>query len=343
MTSLMERQYYRDSRLNTRWGVNANAVRSRRVPGYDGAGVALCCLLEAWGPHRDLPAVGAAPAQDPAVLNRGKGILGILLARDDGEGIVGLAPGAYPLDACQAGAGAPVPPRVRPIPPPGGVSQDLLKARGQAIADAIRSAVQEIPLGCGDVLLIDAQAEHTHGPAETLPYVYDAIRSAVALGVVVVEPAGEAKPGEQGMKIDSMLRSVPSGALIVGALNGCGDRDRHSNYGARVQLCALGANHQVFSLSGDGHDWMVNCQTRAAAAIVAGAAASAQGMTLARTGSKLLPAQLVESLRDCGTSPSAGSLVGRIPELLVFYRQHLQPLIGDVLHVSGALALHLPR
>jgi len=287
-------QYYR--KASVAGGVNADAVSTR--PGSEGANVTFCCLTEAWAAHSHLPpSVGASISTDPGAVDRGLGVLGLVLAHEvQGDGIIGLAAAATPKPLEIPGPGAP--------------------NRGQAIATAIHGAVRDIPLVPGDVLLIDALGA-TGDPVEALPEVYDAIRFASQMGIVVVEPAGDSN------MLITTLPQEPSGALIVAAATVGRDRTSVSNFGSRVGLFALGA--QVLSLrvqpSSPGqapyHFKSTSLGTRWAAAIIAGAALSAQGMVLAATGRRLAPAALRHLLLEGAASSQAPSStpIGAMPDL----------------------------
>lgn len=125
----------------------------------------------------------------------GNGVLGMLAPPDAGYGVVGMIPGAafaisYPFSA-----------------------PDLYN-----VPDAInRAAAEMLP---GDVLLIEQQGWNgdTYTPVEIDPAVFDAIATAVAQGIVVIEPAGNGAcnlddPIWEGW-FDRSVRD--SGAIMVG-------------------------------------------------------------------------------------------------------------------------------
>ncbi len=159
-------------------------------------------------------------------------------------------------------------------------------------------------------------------PIEIQDAVYDAIRLATALGVVVIQPAGNG-----GMDLDGLIprdgdavpqaflnRSDPSfrdsGAIMVGAGSSTLPRTRleFSNYGSRVDVHAWGENIATASVDvGDGNkdSYGVFDGTSGAAPIVAGAALCAQGIVAARRGpggGRLMPAELRRVLKLGGTA-----------------------------------------
>ncbi|MCA9971651.1 MAG: S8 family serine peptidase, partial [Anaerolineales bacterium] len=200
------------------------------------------------------------------------------------------------------------------------------------IADAILGVLPA--LAAGDVLLLQVQlrcaadcAAEQHEPVELEPAIYEAIRLATALDIVVVEAAGNGtktndKAPHAAGAFDLALRPQrgtglhaldpdnedefrDSGAILVGAAtkafpharlapdsSSCtpiGDPSRSSNYGRRVNCYAWG---QCVYTPGvpDGSPTNYNSQfnsTSSAAAIVAGAALAVQGALRQRAGRRL--------------------------------------------------------
>ena len=237
------------------------------------------------------PSSPAAPCRRPAppawtpgyrVRDHGTAVLGILGGRDDGRGITGLAPAAT----------------LKPVSP--------IFAPLQAYLPATAIANAAVPLGPGDVMLIELQSlvpkdgATLLGPIEYYDSVREAIAKVVAKGVVVVEPAGngDLDVGTLGPSWLSDPSDVKaSGALMVGA-GGSGigetavpDRQRvpGSNWGARVNVQGFGsavvsAGYGDLSSEDAGADHAYTAcfdGTSSASATVAGAAASLQGALIA--------------------------------------------------------------
>jgi hypothetical protein len=124
--------------------------------------------------------------------------------------------------------------------------------RGWDLANSILVALSAI--SPGDVILIEQQtygpSGHGYVPVEWIPAVYDAIKTATASGVIVVEAAanGGENLGDTSVYGSSFPSGKPdSGAIIVGAGAACGNqgvpsrsRLSWSNYGPRVNVQGWG-------------------------------------------------------------------------------------------------------
>jgi serine protease len=280
--------------------------------GARGQGVWFADIEGGWNPqHEDLPGdrithAGGVVIQDPAWRAHGTAVLGEVVGRDNGKGVVGIAPDVERVVTSSIG--------------------------GVAVAEAIDVAAEQ--LRPGDVLLIELQSSGPRGrcvPVELWDDVFDVIHTATARGVVVVEAAGNG-----GENLDHRIyrrafdrRHRDSGAILVGAggppRDGFADRVRleFSNYGGRVdvqgwgrkvatldygdlQACAGDHRHYTGEFSG----------TSSASPIVAGAAVILEGVTRAR-GGVLGPTALRALLRRTGT-PQAGDTsraIGPRPDL----------------------------
>jgi subtilisin family serine protease len=280
--------------------------------GARGQGVWFADIEGGWNPaHEDLPGdrithAGGVVIQDPAWRAHGTAVLGEVVGRDNGKGVVGIAPDIERVVTSSIG--------------------------GVAVAEAIDVAAEQ--LRPGDVLLIELQSAGPRGryiPVELWDDVFDAIRAATARGVIVVEAAGNG-----GEDLDHWIyrrafdrRHRDSGAILVGAggppRDGYADRARleFSNYGSRVdvqgwgrkvatldygdlQACAGDHRHYTGEFSG----------TSSASPIVAGAAVLLEGLARER-GHVLGPVELRALLRRTG-SPQAGDTsqaIGPRPDL----------------------------
>ena len=290
-------------------GIDAPAAWRR---GLRGGGVWFADVEGGWNAaHEDLPGdrihhVAGQPIRDPSWRSHGTAVLGEVVGRDNGKGVVGIAPDVERVFTSSIG--------------------------GLAVANAIDAAANR--LRAGDVLLIELQSSGPRGgwiPVEYWDDVYDAIKTATQRGVVVIEAAGNGNENldhrDYRNKFDRRTRD--SGAIMVGAggppRDGFSDRERleFSNYGTRVdvqgwgrkvatldygdlQTCAGADRHYTGEFSG----------TSSASPIVAGAAVILEGLARTR-GGVVQPRELRELLRSTGT-PQAGDVsepIGPRPNL----------------------------
>jgi hypothetical protein len=194
-------------------------------------------------------------------------------------------------------------------------------------ADAILSALTT--LGFGDVLLLEAQttlAGSNSLPVEVEPAIFDNIRLGTALGVLVVEAAGNG-----ATDLDSYTdpfgrfvldRSSPdfldSGALMVGASTAEPPHSRKSfsNHGSRIDCYGWGEQVDTCACDPDAtvSQYKSTFQgTSSASPIVAGAALVVQGVAEANHGYRFSPAQLRTLLADpANGTASADPVVDRI-------------------------------
>lgn len=307
-------------------GINAEAAW--REPGGYGHDVRFVDIEYSWYlQHPDLPAVETIYEDDftytytdpanpeNAVQDHGTAMLGIVVAQhNDPRNAFGIAPSAeaYVLSSLLSDA-----------------SHDLPGTILQACISILRP---------GDVLLIEGQIEqlvngaYTFLPVEVDPAVFDAIRFAVNLGVVVIEPAGNGNQDLDllngpalGFPTWSPLtdNALNSGAIMVaagqlGVVGGVRTYARwtNSNYGARIDCFAHG--DYLWSLSNRSGSPYRSEEggTSAAAAIVAGAAVLVQSIFKQKDGGEnvLSPERVRELLRDNGT-PGSGTLTSSLPDL----------------------------
>jgi subtilisin family serine protease len=289
-------------------GIDAVAAWRR---GYRGAGEWFADIEGGWNAdHEDLNGeriqhVAGTPIRDPAWRAHGTAVLGEVVGKDNGKGVVGIAPDIEKVFTASIG--------------------------GISVPDAIDRAARK--LRAGDVLLIELQTAGPQGylPVEWYRDVFDAIRAATKRGVVVIEAAGNGY-----VNLDDKIykgafdrTKRDSGAIMVGAgappREGFRDRERldYSNYGGRVdvqgwgykvatldygdlQACAGADRHYTNEFSG----------TSSASPIVAGAAVILEGIARER-GRLLAPAELRALLVKTGT-PQLGNTsehIGPRPDL----------------------------
>jgi hypothetical protein len=235
------------------------------------------------------------------------------------------------------------------------------------IADAVNLAIQNARPGDVILLPIQAQDKTTTGPQPVCPvgcdcsqigYVpvefyqanYDVIQAATKKGVIVVEAAGNGLMNLDDSRYDGKFdrKKRDSGAIIVGA----GDKINHApmcftNYGDRLDLQGWGESVVTTGGAGAGKGDLVNPDdptgadpkryytnsfggTSAAAAMVAGAVSSLQGIANQR-GFYLNPSQMRKALVESGTAQPDGTLeIGPLPDLVNAIATKISNLIYPV-------------
>lgn len=263
--------------------------------------------------------------RNAAFHHHGANTLGVVVARDNRLGGVGIAHGVSWVRVASENHGT------------------------SPVADTANAILAALPhLGPGDVLLIESQAAWGDGfvPVEVDDVVFDVIRLATALGVTVVEPSGnggrildELVEPAGGVRIfDRTARD--SGAILVAAATASRPRLplESSNRGSAVDCYGWG--ERVVTTGGDaGHSLAGSYNfdfggTSSAAAIIAGVALVLQGIARRSSEGALRPAELRSLLRDPdvgqpSTSPRR-DLIGVMPDLEAIltttrYRDRLEP------------------
>ncbi|ADG74116.1 peptidase S8 and S53 subtilisin kexin sedolisin [Cellulomonas flavigena DSM 20109] len=296
------------------------------VPGGAGAGQRVVDLEQGWTlDHEDLAGHGASllfGTLQNGSRPHGTAVLGELCAVDNTLGGVGIAPEIASVDVTShSGSLANVP-------------------------DAIVAALDSMQPG--DVLLLEVQtvtpaAPVFGAPVELIEESFEAIRLASALGVVVVEAAGNGANDLDDV-VDAAGRRVlapahpdfrDSGAIVVGAASSTVPHARmgFSSFGARVDCFAWGENVDTTSSTAAGATTLYTTGfsgTSSASPIVAGAALSVQGVAQAAGGGRLSPAQVRAVLSDPATGTAsvspASDLIGVMP--------NLRAIIEDVLDIG---------
>jgi hypothetical protein len=264
-TSEFKQQDYLFS--NAEGGINAyEAWKEYEGKGTDGAGQDFVDLEAGWEKHDDLPSINYSDPLDGKNSSKssehGTKVLGIICSRKNSKGCIGIAHGVTSI-------------RLASHHP-----HDI-------VANTIISAVDWLQPRYGGVLLLEVEtADYKKGsveidggwPIEILEAEFQAIRLATALGIIVVEPAGN-KLHNIDLE-DKKHFKGNSGAIMVGA---CEPPDGQEPYILKPDGSGKGPRINCFALGGGAHTtadnngYGVMDGTSAASAIIAGAAISVQG------------------------------------------------------------------
>ena len=279
------------------------------VIGGDGAGQRFIDLEGGWTlNHEDLAAHGAGILFG-SLLNssrpHGTAVLGEVCAVDNTLGCVGIAPNVSSVDV---------------VSHSGSFSN---------VGDAIIAALDTMEFG--HVLLIEMQTAYgvttvDGAPVELVDDIFEAIRLATALGIVVVEAGGNGSndlDAVVNLAGDQVLNPASadfrdSGAIIVGAASSTAPHTRmgFSSYGARVNCYAWGENVDTTSSTSMGSTTAYTAVfngTSSASPIITGAALAVQGIVEASAGYRLSPLQMRQVLGNPATgTPSNNPAVDRI-------------------------------
>ncbi len=284
-------------------------------PGGRGNNIRLIDVEQDWRlDHEDLPGTfysnGVGNTSND---EHGTAVLGVIAGLNDSHGVTGIASAA----------------RI-------GVSSHI----GIGSATAINNAAAQ--LAAGDIILLEM---HRQGPSsgltcndgncgqwEFIPVEYwqadyDAIRTATSRNIIVVEAGGNG-----GMNLDSAIYNRAfdrtfrdSRAILVGAGTSTG-RAPHAwtNAGSRVDVQGWGDSVMTLGYGDirvngtDARQWYTRSfsGTSSASPIVAGAAATINGIRVARGLPRLNSVQMRQLLRSTGT-PQASSTrqIGPLPDL----------------------------
>jgi hypothetical protein len=296
--------------------------------GGDGTGIGFVDMEQGWDlNHEDLVAANITliSGTNSMYCYHGTSVLGEVLMVDNTIGGIGIAPQATG--------------RVISQWQPGGYNTPA------AIIGAI--AVMSF----GDVLLLETQMtdpiSHKYAPVELDDATYEATRLATALGIVVVEAAGNGTPPgtAPGFNLDTatnaagkqvLNRASPefrdSGAIIVGAASNVVPHTRmvFSNYGSRIDVFGWGQNVETTTTNATGtddHSYTGTFSgTSSASPINAGAAILVQGIAQAigatRSGDpnfrfRLSPLEMRRILTTNGTQSAdpVNDKIGVMPDL----------------------------
>lgn len=301
-------------------GVDARWVWTQ--PNGDGAGMHFVDLEQGWllG-HQDLPTPTLIFNDNHDGIGgydgyHGTAVLGVVAGVDNTKGIIGIAPKVTSVRTVSWWRAA-----------------DPTTVH---IADALLAAVAAAARP--HVLLVEVQIGAALLPVETDPANFDAIRFAVASGIVVVEAGGNGNndldawtdPRGKHLLNRAGVDFLDSGAILVGAGTAACPHDRSiwsrreaSNYGSRFDCYAWGdsiVSSGYGDLAGAGNKSYTSRfgATSGASAIISGTALLLQAMHSA-TGTLLLPRQMraLLSNRATGTAQGGGVAghIGVMPDL----------------------------
>ena len=305
-------------------GIGARDVWDRL--GSSGVGVRVIDVESGWFlEHDQLPSITLVSGLNSDHPEHGVKVLGILAAKDDDEGIVGLCPKAS-----------------------FGVASIVRNANDQNVfcATAIREGAAM--LGEGDILLLEIQSKNPETgidgyPVELQLDVFDAIQDATDDGIIVIEAGGNGEHDLDDLQTDegyALQRGgqefKDSGAIMVGACRNSKSKKKHwrydtSNYGSRIDCYAWGEGVTTLGHPPNELEKLFN-ETSAASAIVAGAAAIVQGIVRDRHEKDptwpacLKPAEMRQLLATNGTASqdAAQFPIGLMPDLAAI----VQRIIG---------------
>jgi serine protease len=302
------------------------------IDGGDGAGQRVVDLERGWTfDHEDLTDHGASllhgAIRDDSRAH-GTSVLGELCAVDNAIGNVGIASALASVDATSYW--------------------------GSNRPDALLAAIAAMEFG--DVLLLEAQlsiAGWSMMPIEVLDAEFDTIRLATALGIVVVEAAGN---GSNDLDTytngagDAIFNRTAagfrdSGAIMVGAATSTAPHARITiathgwgpNFGSRVDCYAWGENVDTCSSNSAGATDLYRSTfngTSSASPIVTGAALLVQGIAEANLGYRFSPRQMRTILSDPTTGTAsqnpAFDRIGVMPNLQQIVQSNVLNLAPDV-------------
>ena len=306
-------------------GINVKAAWDNNLAGADGAtttgqplkfrNVDCGWRLDASGQrldHEDLGQMTNPPPDhnDPSMTFHGTAALGIILAKDNRTGVVGIVPNLPDVGLAYYDPYDPVHDPAHPNP--------------YSLANAIGTAAAS--LQSGDVILIEAQVYRTKtsdmlAPPEVYDFEWRAIQVLTAAGIIVVEPCGNGTNGGWPPLDVDALPFADSGAILVSvAASWPHLRLAYSAYGNRVDCYAWGDTVYTCWDYGSSSDYGVAEGTTAAAAIIAGAALSVQCAHIEKkNGARLNAQQMRDKLRSAANGippePDGGPPFGVMPDV----------------------------
>ncbi|PFR32331.1 S8 family peptidase [Bacillus cereus] len=312
-------------------GINAPYAWS--IKGGDGKGTTFVDMEYGWlFNHEDLvnQKIELISGQNKSEHHdHGTSVLGIVSAEDNNIGGIGIAPKA----------------KVK-------VVSQIRDNGNYNTADAILSAVNNMQ--AGDILLLEAQATYdgygdkNYFPVEVKPDIFDAIRMGTNKGIIIIEAGANGgndldqfrdRNGKQVLNRNSP-DFKDSGAIMVGAASARVPHKRSyfSNYGSRVDVYGWG--NAVDTTDAKPSEFITNLYTSSfagtssASPIIAGAAASIQGIAKNNQGRVYTPRQLRDILSDSSTGTKSNDptsdKIGVLPDLkAILSKLGFSPNLGN--------------
>ncbi|MDA2452539.1 S8 family serine peptidase [Bacillus cereus] len=312
-------------------GINAPYAWS--IKGGDGKGTTFVDMEYGWlFNHEDLvnQKIELISGQNKSEHHdHGTSVLGIVSAEDNNIGGIGIAPKA----------------KVK-------VVSQIRDNGNYNTADAILSAVNNMQ--AGDILLLEAQATYdgygdkNYFPVEVKPDIFDAIRMGTNKGIVIIEAGANGgndldqfrdRNGKQVLNRNSP-DFKDSGAIMVGAASARVPHKRSyfSNYGSRVDVYGWG--NAVDTTDAKPSEFITNLYTSSfagtssASPIIAGAAASIQGIAKNNQGKVYTPSQIRAILSDPSTGTKSNDpisdKIGVLPDLkAILSKLGFSPNLGN--------------
>lgn len=289
-----------------------DAVTAWQEPGGDGTGVLIYDIESNWKTShidfagKNIPIIGTP--HPSSLRDHGTMVLGVLIAQDNGFGCVGIAPRAD----------------VRAVSAHPNLRNAILAA---VLDDSVgyHTTVVLLEQHLPKKFLVDTTTtqEEKLLPVEAEDALAAAIEVVVKTGQTVVEAAGNGGVDLDRVNLggrfvfDRVVRDT--GAIMVGAGSHARRRLGFSNFGTRVDCFAHGEQVRTTSVTGGQDSFVLTFNgTSSASAIVTGAAASLQGIAIARTGFALTPRRLREVLAHPNVSTPSdppGDFIGAMPNL----------------------------
>ncbi len=296
-----------------------DAMYAWNKEGGDGKGIKFIDIEQGWNLDHEKFSVGTFPSTGlnfPAFRNHGEAVLGVILKHHNKDDCKGIAPqvNGYVISQWR---------------PDGSFNT----------ADAIIAAISK--LDYGDIILLEAQIYNCSESESLLPVeiqhaVFEVIHMATALGIIVIEAAGNGKKSlGEGSDLDNFTdghgknplhRESPdfrdSGAILVAAASDSlpHKRIRHSNFGSRIDCYAWGERVSTEGYHFDSSEMAIDSYrkkingTSSATAIIAGVAILIQSIMECNYHFRLSPKQMRKILSNelLGTLSSNGCLIDKL-------------------------------